>query len=297
MGLNLSLQQLRYFTAVARRQHIGAAARDLNMTQSPLSRQIAAIEAELGSPLFLRVGRRVRLLPAGQALLEEAERLLSAFERFEGKARAIASGDGGVLRIGYVAAALHAAPLPEALAHIAAAAPDLEIRLRPMRSHEQFQALEAAAIDVAIAHGPPPQGLAHGHRFHVEPFRLIGPAVWLEVAAERWDSLSERPFIGLPADAFPLARAVLAAGCERAGFRMQVRHEAEDVLAALAMARAGLGLAIVQESLAGGVASVALPASFEPRVELWAAARQDAGAAGRRLLNALIAPTDKDAAP
>lgn len=297
MGLNLSLQQLRYFTAVARREHIGVAARDLNMTQSPLSRQIAAIEAELGSPLFMRVGRRVRLLPAGQALLEEAERLLNAFERFEGKARAIASGDGGVLRIGYVAAALHAPPLPDALARIAAAAPDLEIRLRPMRSHEQFQALEAAAIDVAIAHGPPPEAVAQGHRFHVEPFKLVGPQAWLDEAAVRIGDLSERPFIGLPADAFPLARAVLAAGCERAGFRMQIRHEAEDVLAALAMARAGLGVAIVQDSLAGGAASLALPAGFEPRVELWAAVRQDGGAAAGRLLNELIAPTGQDAAP
>jgi len=67
---------LRSFTAVAETEHVGRAAEKLRVSQSPLSRQIQKLEAELGLRLFDRVRRRVRLTPAGRWLLRESRILL-----------------------------------------------------------------------------------------------------------------------------------------------------------------------------------------------------------------------------
>ena len=77
----MSLSQLRYFVTVAEEGHVSRAATRLHMSQPPLSRQIGALEHELGRRLFERTPRGVRLLPAGEALLVHARRVLAEVDR------------------------------------------------------------------------------------------------------------------------------------------------------------------------------------------------------------------------
>jgi DNA-binding transcriptional LysR family regulator len=73
----VSFDQLRYFVAVADTGTTRAAAARLHVSQPPLSRQIRALEAELGVDLFERTPRGMALRPEGQALLRRARRILS----------------------------------------------------------------------------------------------------------------------------------------------------------------------------------------------------------------------------
>jgi DNA-binding transcriptional LysR family regulator len=77
----MSLAQLRYFVAVAEEGNVGRAARRLRIAQPPLSRQIRALEDELGAPLFARTPRGMRLLPSGETLLTRARTILDEVER------------------------------------------------------------------------------------------------------------------------------------------------------------------------------------------------------------------------
>lgn len=72
----MSLQQLHYFVAVAEEQHVTRAAARLRISQPPLSRQIQALEAELGQPLFERRGRGIALTAFGRFFAPRARAIL-----------------------------------------------------------------------------------------------------------------------------------------------------------------------------------------------------------------------------
>ncbi|MCP3139595.1 LysR family transcriptional regulator [Pyxidicoccus xibeiensis] len=73
----MSLTHLQSFVAVAEECHVGRAAKRLHLTQPPLSRHILCLEDELGTRLFERTRQGMRLLPAGEAFLLHARRILA----------------------------------------------------------------------------------------------------------------------------------------------------------------------------------------------------------------------------
>ena len=77
---DVSLAQIQYFVAVAEEGHVGRAAARLRVAQPPVSRQIRALEDEIGTPLFQRTPRGMSLLPSGAAFLDRARAILSAID-------------------------------------------------------------------------------------------------------------------------------------------------------------------------------------------------------------------------
>jgi LysR family transcriptional regulator, cyn operon transcriptional activator len=98
--VSMNLRFLRTFVAIADHNGFARAATRLNLTQSAASRQVDALETELGVRLFDRIGRSVKLTSEGEDLLARSRRLLLDADSLGERARALTSGHTGVLQIG-----------------------------------------------------------------------------------------------------------------------------------------------------------------------------------------------------
>jgi DNA-binding transcriptional LysR family regulator len=95
----MNLRHLRAFATIADVGGFARAATRLHLSQPALSRQIRALEADLGVPLFDRVGRRVQLTSQGEDLLQRGRRLLAEAASLSERARELKSGETGILRV------------------------------------------------------------------------------------------------------------------------------------------------------------------------------------------------------
>jgi DNA-binding transcriptional LysR family regulator len=96
----VSLRQLRAFVAIVDAGGIHRAAARLHLTQPAMSRQLQALEAGLGVPLFDRIGRRLQLTAEGEDLFRRSRGLLAEIEAFSERADALRKGESGLLRVG-----------------------------------------------------------------------------------------------------------------------------------------------------------------------------------------------------
>jgi LysR family transcriptional regulator, cyn operon transcriptional activator len=96
----MNLRHLRTFVEIAEAGGVARAAVRLHLTQPTASRQLNALEAELGVPLFNRIGHRIQLTSEGEDLLQHGRRLLRDTEAMSDRARALKSGQTGLLRVG-----------------------------------------------------------------------------------------------------------------------------------------------------------------------------------------------------
>ena len=124
----MNFRHLRAFATIADAGGFARAAERLNLSQPALSRQIHALEAELGVPLFDRIGRGVQLTSEGEDLLRRSRHLLAEVESLSERARALKTGQTGVLRVGTTPQAIESL-LVDFLAQYQARHPGVEVHL------------------------------------------------------------------------------------------------------------------------------------------------------------------------
>ena len=146
----MDLRQLRYFVASAEEGNMGRAARRLFVVQSALSRQVKALEREVGAPLFHRTPRGVRLTEAGEAFLPHARRTLAAAATALEAGQAAARGERGRLRVAPPDVGPWARPVAEALDHLRATRSGTTLELVALPWTQHVQALQDGRIDVGF---------------------------------------------------------------------------------------------------------------------------------------------------
>ena len=278
----LDLRQLRYFVAVAETQNVGRAAERLNISQSPLSRQIKQLEARTGLTLFRREKQRVFLTHEGQQFLAEARELLLHAHTIEQRASRVASGQKGSIVIGAVAGAITSQLLPAHVQRFRSRFPNVTVEVQIMRSAAQLQALKDRSIDVGYIHSPstPSDPTVVSHLLFDEPVLLAMPKAHPANQTRKTLAatlLHRQPFISLPPSSNPVWHREFIHACELAGFSPDIQYEVADLSVALGLVRAGLGLAFVQASAAQtrlpGVSFRRIPWSLPP-VRIYCAMRR-----------------------
>jgi len=144
----MELRQLQLFLAAAEEGSITAAAKRMHLTQPALSRQIKALEEELGVDLFTRGAHSISLTAAGSVLLEEGRKLLDRADRVVKQVRATAD-EGEPLRVGY-APSLAGHLLGLALERFSQLHPRVRVHLADCSSAEMRDGLIQDKLDVVV---------------------------------------------------------------------------------------------------------------------------------------------------
>ncbi|WP_322057038.1 LysR substrate-binding domain-containing protein [Paraburkholderia sp. J63] len=148
----MNMRQLQYFLAVASELNFTRASERVNIAQPALSAQIIALEEELGTPLFTREKRKVMLTPAGDILVEHAQRVLNSASAAIAAVRASGRGAQAHLMVGAIYTAIYCF-LPTTLRLFKVLAPNSDVSLQEMTIAQQIAALKEGAIEVGLVRG------------------------------------------------------------------------------------------------------------------------------------------------
>lgn len=244
------LRQLRYFVVLGETLHFGRAAERLHISQPPLSRQIAALEANLGTELLQRNSRSVTLTPAGRAFLQHARDILASVDLAVRSARAGQQGMRGELRLSFTMCAAWNV-LPRLLRHYRERYPEVEVRLEEVMPRDLELALGRGSADVAISFAEAHGGRLHYQRLLDEPLCAVLPqghrlATAPQVAVQ---ALAEEDFITFPASTAPILHEAVIGHCRRHGVEPRIRLETHLQQTIVNLVAEGLGVSLVPDSM------------------------------------------------
>lgn len=249
----MTIDELQWFVVLAETEHMTEAATRLKVTQPTLSRALARLEHRLGTPLFDRANRRLRLNQYGVVFLEHARRCLREMDTASDRIAGMIDPDRGVVRLAF----LHSVAtwlVPELLRQYRDEVPAVRFELLQAGGYELLENLRAGHVDLAVTSPDPTDQDITGmgwHPLHREQLCLAVPArhrfaghstcQLAEAAAEPFIAL--RPELGM--------RELSDELCAQAGFRPHITFESAEIASMEGLVAAGLGVAIVPAPRAG----------------------------------------------
>lgn len=246
----MEIRQLRYFVAVAESLSFRRAAEELHIAQPALSRQIQQLEQRLDARLFERDKRSVSLTAAGHAVLEHGRVLLSQMQGLPAIAQRAALGQTGRIRIGYISLVAYEF-LPTLVREFRSRLPQVDVLMHEFPVMHQYEPLMQDRFDVAILRPLQPDPLIATQLIDRARFVVALPRNHPLCQQERLSvaDLRREEFISLPRANGPSFQAQIVGFCRDAGFCPTVLREVDDSQAMMGMVGAGMGVAIVPESV------------------------------------------------
>lgn len=237
------MRHLKLVQAVTAHGSLTRAGTELHLTQSALSHQLRDIELRLGSSLFLRVGKRMVLTPAGEQLLQSANDVLAMIEQTEETIRRLAGAGGGVLRVSTACYTCYHW-LPSLLKGYRRAHPRVEIQVVADATQHPLPYLLDGRLDVAIVSDPVrDRRLAARRLFDTEMVVIVEPrhplATQPYVRAE--DFARETLLIYPPKEESTIYEDVLVP----AGIRPAELQQIPLTEAIIELVKAGMGVAVL----------------------------------------------------
>ncbi|MFC4012305.1 LysR family transcriptional regulator [Nonomuraea purpurea] len=248
----MQLQQLAYFVAVAETRHFTQAAERMRVAQPSLSKQIKALEHDLGAPLFSRARGNVTLTPAGEALLPLARRILADADTARQEVAQLAGLRRGRVRLG-ATPSLCAGLLADALARFHRAYPGIELLVEEGGSRDLVKALARGQLDLSLIIMPlqsddpalVTEEILRENLVVVTPSHERSKGPYLEI-----EDLRGRPMV-MFRRGYDLREATLTA-CRQAGFEPRLAVQGGEMDAVLRFVEAGLGVAVVPSMVLDG---------------------------------------------
>lgn len=247
--MTVELRHLRYFVAVAEELHFGRAAQRLGIVQPALSKQIVALERELGVTLFIRTKREVRITEAGQTLYAEARDILRRADHATDTAKLTEAGALGSLVIGFIGPAMWNI-LPRLMRDYRTRFPGMHFRLYEMTSAPIVQQVRDGILDAGFI-----RPFGHDETVEIrtiwsEPFVIAVPENHPLARKEVVDlaGAADETFVLVSRAQSPGLFDQCLALCQSYGFSPAVVEQGDTGGAMFGMVAAGLGVTVVPES-------------------------------------------------
>jgi LysR family hydrogen peroxide-inducible transcriptional activator len=242
----MQIHQIRYFCAVARTGSFTRAAQHERIAQPSLSQQIRKLEDELGTRLFDRLGRTVRLTQLGEAFLPRAEAILREVDVAKLAIQEMAGAEQGKLVIGAIPTI---APyfLPSCLASFARKFPRVQVSVIEEVTDELLNRTHEGSVDLALLALPVRAAHCLCHELFREPLYVVVPCKHRLASLEKvyLKNIENDPFLLLK-EGHCFRENTLSA-CSRARMKPNVVFESGQFTTILAMVSAGAGVSVVPE--------------------------------------------------
>ena len=261
----MTVEELRWFVAVAEREHVTAAAAELHVSQPALSRALARVQAHVGVPLFDRRGRRLRLNRYGRLYLAHARRALADLDAgTEALADATGTAGGGTVVLAFLHT-LGSWLVPELLRGFGAAQPQIALQLAQGSASEMLAQLRAGDVDLILTSPRPDDPEIEWKPLGREPLRAVVPPGHPLAARKRirLADVAEERFVAMKPE-YGL-RGLTDELCAAAGFTPRIAFEGDDIGTLRGLVAARLGVALLPPPHSAG-AEIAQPAT--PHLQL-----------------------------
>jgi DNA-binding transcriptional LysR family regulator len=235
----LDVSRLRIIDAVARSGSVTAAAKELSYSQPSVSHHLARLEAETGAQLLQRVGRGVRLTPAGRLLADRAAEILGRIDAAGAELSAHVGLSAGRVRLAGFSSAIGSL-LPGAMTALAQQHPDLQVTLTDAHPPEALELLRTGEVEVAVIFRydetePEPDGVRLHHLLD-DPVYLLTKKRSRGLASHRdatWIAGCDR------------CRSHLLSLCADEGFEPRIGYVSDDMVVMQTLVASGLAVTTI----------------------------------------------------
>ncbi|WP_322921613.1 LysR family transcriptional regulator [Nocardioides renjunii] len=247
-GDGMERRQLEFFLAIAEAGSFTRAAQVLHIAQPSLSHSMRTLEAELGSPLFERHGRGVRLTASGEALLGPARRTVRSFGLAASAVRAVTDGDVGRLRVvSSTSWAVH--PLVELIGEFRRLRPRVRFEVTdPAARTVVLDQVRTGQVDFGLVDGTPPAGALASLELAEQQLLAVLPQGSGKGLTTTVEELQRHGLIGTPRGT--ALRDLLDQHLEAAGHATEVMVETAHVASVVPLVLSGAGAAVLPEGMA-----------------------------------------------
>ena len=245
----LDLRKLRYFLTVAEELHFGRAALRLHLAQPPLTRQISALETDLGFKLFDRTSRTVTLTAQGRSFLPYARGVLEQVELTQTIANKLAAGTAGQLALGYVSSIALSDLFSQAIQAFAQRFPDVQLTLVECASGSLGAQVADGRLDIGLSrllpHNDEVQALSLGEERLVAAISVDNPLA--DHSHVSLAQLSAHPLILFPPDYGSGLNQSIEQLYRHHGQPLRPGPTGRQITSIIALVAAGQGVALVPE--------------------------------------------------
>lgn len=239
----MEIKQLEYFRAIVEAGTISGAARELHMTQPPLSYQIKMMEEELKVSLFLRGTKRITLTEAGKTLYEQAEKILTLTELT--KSEVLKSSQATTLHIGMTPSTV--SMMSNYLQQFARRYPQIRFDIHEGSTFTLKEQMENQQVDITTLRTP--IALSGCEVKSLAKERLLAMAIPEYPLFEGKTSVSLHERMDQPLILSRRYQKYMLSVFEKAGVTQNIYCACEDARTALIIAEKGLGIAILPASM------------------------------------------------